>query len=104
MTLQEMIFKRSSCRSFTGQPVSEDLLETIRAFPMKPLYPNIKVHWEIVPRNHVKCICPWTTPQVITIYSEEKDGYLEMWAFCSSRWICICKLWAWGYAGWALAK
>ncbi len=77
MTLQEMIFKRSSCRSFTGQPVSEDLLETIRAFPMKPLYPNIKVHWDIVPRSHVKCICPWTTPQVITIYSEEKEGYLE---------------------------
>ena len=52
-------------------------LETIKAFPMKPLYPEIKVHWDIVPRNQVKCICPWTTPQLITIYSEEADGYLE---------------------------
>lgn len=44
---------------------------------MKPLYPEIKVRWDIVPRNHVKCICPWTTPQLITIYSEETDGWLE---------------------------
>ncbi len=77
MTLQEMIYKRKSCRSFTGEPVAEDLIATIRAFPMKPLYPDIKVHWQIVPRGQVKCICPWTTPQVITIYSEEKEGYLE---------------------------
>ena len=52
-------------------------IETIKAFPMKSLYPNIKVHWDIVPRNQVKCICPWTTPQLITIYSEEAEGYLE---------------------------
>ena len=77
MTLKEMIFKRKSCRSFTGVPVDAATLETIKAFPMKPLYPEIKVHWDIVPRNQVKCICPWTTPQLITIYSEEAEGYLE---------------------------
>jgi len=77
MTLHEMIFKRKSCRSFTGVPVDPETLESIKAFSMKPLYPDIKVHWEIVPRNQVKCICPWTTPQLITIYSEETDGYLE---------------------------
>ena len=77
MTLKEMIFKRKSCRSFTGVPVDAATLETIKAFPMNPLYPEIKVHWDIVPRNQVKCICPWTTPQLITIYSEEADGYLE---------------------------
>ena len=77
MTLNEMIYHRKSCRSFTGQPVDAATIETIKAFPMKPLYPNIKVHWDIVPRNQVKCICPWTTPQLITIYSEEADGYLE---------------------------
>ena len=54
MTLKEMIFKRKSCRSFTGAPVDAATVETIKAFPMKPLYPNIKVHWEIVPRNQVK--------------------------------------------------
>ena len=77
MTLKEMIFKRKSCRSFTNIPVDAATIETIKAFPMKPLYPDIKVHWDIVPRNQVKCICPWTTPQLITIYSEEADGYLE---------------------------
>jgi len=77
MTLSEMIFKRKSCRSFTGVLVDAATIETIKAFPMKPLYPDIKVHWDIVPRNQVKCICPWTTPQLITIYSEEVEGYLE---------------------------
>ena len=77
MTLNEMIFKRKSCRSFTNVLVDAATVETIKAFPMKPLYPEIKVRWDIVPRNQVKCICPWTTPQLITIYSEEVDGYLE---------------------------
>jgi len=77
MTMYEMIYQRKSCRSFTGVPVDAAMIETIKAFPMKPLYPDIKVHWDIVPRNQVKCICPWTTPQLITIYSEETEGYLE---------------------------
>ena len=77
MTLNEMIYHRKSCRSFTGKPVDAEMLEKIRSFEMKPLYPEINVHWDIVPRNQVKCICPWTTPQVITIYSEEAEGYLE---------------------------
>ena len=77
MTLNEMIYHRKSCRSFTNTPVDAVTIETIKTFPMKPLYPDIKVHWNIVPRNQVKCICPWTTPQLITIYSEETEGYLE---------------------------
>lgn len=32
---------------------------------------------DIVSRDKVKCIFTWTTPQVITVYSEEADGYLE---------------------------
>lgn len=77
MTLQEMIYKRKSCRSFTNVPVEESVIRKIRAFPLKPLYPDIQVYWDIVNRDHVKCICPWTTPQLITVYSEEADGYLE---------------------------
>ncbi len=77
MTLNEMILKRKSCRSFTNVSVDAATIETIKAFPMNPLYPEINVHWDIVPRNQVKCICPWTTPQLITIYSEEAKGYLE---------------------------
>ena len=77
MTMYEMIFKRKSCRSFTGEPVDAQMIEKILSFEPKPLYPQIKVRMDIVSRDKVKCICPWTTPQLIAIYSEEADGYLE---------------------------
>jgi len=77
MTLNEMIYHRKSCRSFTGEPVGLDIKNKIMAFEPKPLYPEIKVHRDIVSRDKVKCICPWTTPQLMAIYSEETAGYLE---------------------------
>ena len=77
MTLQEMIFHRKSCRSFLNKPLEPELMEKVLSFEPKPLYPDIKVRMDIVSRDKVKCICPWTTPQVITIYSEETEGYLE---------------------------
>ena len=77
MTLNEMIYRRKSCRSFTNVPVDAEMLQTIKVFPMQPLYPEIKVCWDIVSRNQVKCICPWTTPQLIAIYSEKAAGWLE---------------------------
>ena len=77
MTLNEMIYHRKSCRSFAGKPVDPEMIEKILSFEPKPLYPEIKVHMDIVSRDKVKCICPWTTPQLITIYSEETEGYLE---------------------------
>ena len=76
-SMTEMIFHRKSCRSFTNVPVAAGMLEAIKAFPLKPLYPEIKIRWEIVPRNQVKCICPWTTPQLIAVYSEKTEGWLE---------------------------
>ena len=77
MTLNEMIFHRKSCRSFQGKPVDAEMIEKILSFEPKPLYPEIKVRMDIVSRDKVKCICPWTTPQLIAIYSEEAEGYLE---------------------------
>lgn len=77
MTMQEMIFRRKSCRSFASKPVEGELLEKVKSFQPKPLYPDIRVRMEIVDRKNVKCICPWTTPQVIAFYSEQKEGYLE---------------------------
>ena len=66
MTLHEMIYHRKSCRSFTGEPVAAEMIERIRSFELKPLHPEIKIHMDIVSRAKVKCICPWTTPQLIT--------------------------------------
>lgn len=77
MTLNEMIYHRKSCRSFTGKPVDAELIEAILRFEPKPLYPEIKTCMDIVSRDKVRCICPWTTPQVITICSEQSNGYLE---------------------------
>ena len=77
MTLNEMIFHRKSCRSFTGKPVDAEMMERILSFEPKPLYPEIKVRMDIVSRDKVKCICPWTTPQLIIVCSEEADGCLE---------------------------
>ena len=75
MTRNEMIYHRKSCRSFTGKPVDSEMIEKILSFEPKPLYPDIKVHMDIVSRDRVRCICPWTTPQLIAIYSEEAEGY-----------------------------
>ena len=58
MTLNEMIYHRKSCRSFTGQPVDAELIGKILSFEPKPLYPQIKVRMDIVSRDKVKCICP----------------------------------------------
>ena len=77
MTLNEMIFKRKSCRSFTGKPVDAERLQKILSFEPKPLYPEIKVRMDIVDKDQVRCIFPWTTPQIIAVYSEEAEGYLE---------------------------
>ena len=38
MTLNEMIYHRKSCRSFTGKPVDAEMIEKILTFEMKPLY------------------------------------------------------------------
>ncbi len=77
MTLNEMIYHRKSCRSFTGKPVCAEMIEKILSFDLKPLYSDIKVRMDIVGRDSVKCICPWTTPQLIAVYSEVTEGYLE---------------------------
>jgi len=77
MTMKEMIYSRKSCRSFTGKPVDAEMIEKILSHDLKPLYPQIAVRMDIVGREAVKCICPWTTPQLITVYSEETEGYLE---------------------------
>ena len=77
MTPKEMIYHRKSCRSFTGRPVDGEMMETILSFEPKPLYPDCKVRMDIVSRDQVKCICPWTTPQLIAIYAEEAEGYPE---------------------------
>lgn len=79
MEMKEMIEKRKSVRKYTGVPVDAATLLSIRSFfaSVKPLYPDIKVHWDFVEKEQVRFYLPWKTPQLIAIYSEKKEGYLE---------------------------
>lgn len=79
MELKEMITKRKSVRKYTGVPVDAATLQKIRTFAasVKPLYPDIKVHWDFVEKEQVRFYFPWKTPQLIAVYSEKKEGYLE---------------------------
>lgn len=79
MELKEMIYKRKSIRSYTGELVNDVTLHQIQKFAsgLKPLYPNIKTEFKIVEKDHVKCILPWLPPQLIAIFSEDKEGAYE---------------------------
>lgn len=85
MTLYEMIFHRKSCRSFTDEQLDGDTQEKLLSFGAKPLYPEIKVRLAFADRCSVRCICPWTTAQVLTVWSEEADGYLENVGFLTQQ-------------------
>lgn len=102
MELKEMISKRKSTRSYTNVPVDEATLQKITEFTanIKPLYPDIKVRSEIVNRESVRCICPWTTPQLITIFTEDKGDALvnvgfmfqQLDLYIQSRGLGVCWL------------
>lgn len=79
MNLKDFIYNRKSTRAYTGTPVDSATIENIKEFiaNIKPLYPDIKVRTEIVAKENVKCILPWITPQLIAIFSEDKEGFLE---------------------------
>lgn len=79
MELKEMIYRRKSTRSYTGEPVDEVTIQKVKNFAadIKPLYPDIKVRLEIVERAEVQCFLPWTTPQLIAVFSEDVEGDLE---------------------------
>lgn len=79
MELKDMIGRRKSVRSYTSEPLDAETLREIKDFigQMKPLEPDIRVAWEIVPASRVKCILPWKAPQLVAIYTEEKEGALE---------------------------
>ena len=57
----------------------EDIIQKITDFAdgIKPLYPDIRTCMKIVGSESVKCILPWTTPQLAVLFCEDKDGALE---------------------------
>lgn len=79
MELKEMIYARRSVRRYLDEPLEQRDLRDLRyAFgKMKPLYPGIRVRWEILEKEQARFYMPWKSPQLIAIYSEKKEGYLE---------------------------
>lgn len=79
MNLAACIPLRKSVRSYTPEPMDDVTLEKIADFiaGAKPLFPEIPFAWRLLSREQVKCICPWTTPQCIAIFTREEPGALE---------------------------
>lgn len=78
-SLKEMIYRRKSTRSYTGEAVDSARMDAIRRFldQLKPLEPAIRVRWEIVGSEDVQCLQPWKTPHFIAVFSQEKEGWRE---------------------------
>ncbi len=77
--LEEFIYKRRSVRRYIKEPLSESELKNIASVfaAATPLYPDVKVRMEIIKKGDYKSPLPWVPEQVIAVFSEEKEGYLE---------------------------
>lgn len=77
--LKEKIYTRKSVRKYKPIKVDDKTLGDIKKFcsNLKPLFSDINVKIEFTEKENVRCILPWKTEQVITIFSQNKTGYLE---------------------------
>ena len=74
-TLSKTIYTRKSCRSYEKTPTDGETIEKIREFlsNIKPLYPEIKVSFEILDRDGISCLLPWKTENAVAVYTEKSD-------------------------------
>ena len=80
-TLQEMIEKRKSTRSFREEPLSPQLLQQVEAFmaALVPLFPQIPVKAEILDASQVRCMQPWKTPHFVAVSTEDTpDAFINV--------------------------
>ncbi|MDR2203965.1 MAG: nitroreductase [Nitrososphaerota archaeon] len=78
MSLKDVISKRKSIRKYHSTCIDEQTLNNIQNFflNVKPLYPDIKVNFDIVGKEHLKFTFSLKSPHYIVAYSENKPGYL----------------------------
>lgn len=76
--LRPLIFKRKSTRSYTGEPVPPEQLDTIRSFlaQLVPLYPEMPIDIRIVGAEDVRCMQPWKTPHFIAVSAADTPDSL----------------------------
>ena len=77
MTLHDAIFVRRSTRVYETDPLSEDMLDAIRAFlcRLRPLDPTIPVGIDILGRDDIKRGAMGRAPHYIAFYSAESGDY-----------------------------
>ena len=87
MQLKDMILRRKSMRSYTGEEVDIPTLAAIEEFwkQAAPLVPGIRTRIRILQRSQIHTVLPWVTPQLIAIYSEEKELWLENAGFLGQQ-------------------
>jgi nitroreductase len=87
MQLTDMIIRRKSTRSYTAEEVDIPTLAAIEAFWKQavPLVPGIRTCIRILQRDQIHTVMPWVPRQLIAIYSEEADLWLENAGFLGQQ-------------------
>ena len=77
--MENAIYYRRSCRSYSSEPLTRTELAEIEDFSktLVPLDNKIRTAMQIVPGDAVRFYFPWKAPQLIAFFSENKPGYLE---------------------------
>ena len=77
--MENAIYYRRSCRSYSSEPLTRAELAEIEDFSktLVPLDSAIQTSMQIVPGVAVRFYFPWKAPQLIAFFSENKPGYLE---------------------------
>ena len=77
--MENAIYYRRSCRSYSSEPLTRAELAEIEDFSktLVPLDSAIQTSMQIVPGDAVRFYFPWKAPQLIAFFSENKPGYLE---------------------------
>ena len=77
--MENAIYYRRSCRSYSSEPLTRTELAQIEDFSktLVPLDNKIRTAMQIVPGDAVRFYFPWKAPQLIAFFSENKPGYLE---------------------------
>lgn len=79
--LGEIIPKRKSTRSYTGEALAPEQLDALRTRlgSLTPLFPDIPVRLEIVDASQVRCMQPWKTPHFIAAATQDTpDAFINV--------------------------
>lgn len=87
MNLYPYIFKRKSTRKYKMNNISSEIIDTIQDYikEIVPLYPDIKVEFQLTGHENIKNLLPIKAPYYFIISSEKKDNYLENVGFMGQQ-------------------